>query len=108
MILLSIVLAGSSLCVADCRQCVGSLFVIRGDDGSVGKYANDCGKSDNPKKLDPCHQIKTDYAINNYIKLYTYTRTSLNFNIFQSSSARPISYSLDTDAVSPRDKVAGT
>jgi hypothetical protein len=82
MILLSIVLAGLSICVTDCRQFVGSLFVIRGDDGSVGKYANDCGKSDNPKNVDLCYQIKTDYAINNYINLYTYTRTSLNFNIY--------------------------
>jgi hypothetical protein len=49
MILLSTVLAGSSLWVAHCRKFVGSLFAICVDDGSVGKYANDCGKSDNPE-----------------------------------------------------------
>ena len=49
MILLSIVLAGSPLCVTDWRQFAGSLFVICGYDGSVGKHAIDCGKRDNPK-----------------------------------------------------------
>jgi len=49
MILLSIVPAGSPLCVADCRQFASSLFVMCGNDGSVGKFEIDCGKCDNPK-----------------------------------------------------------
>jgi hypothetical protein len=80
---------------------------MRADDGSVGKYAIDCGKHDNPKTFIFVTKLKQTMPQIITLKLYTYTCTSLTINTFQSSSARPASNSLDTEAVSPEIKRPG-